>query len=554
MLKRCWQLCVYAWFIVGCGSEEVAPIDNQTFAQRCETPALPGPSPLRRLSRAEYNNTVYQLFADLDPIADHFVPDGEALGFTNQASAVSTSPLHVEQWLEASVTLAEKHVGQELAALSSCASSASQTCETDLSLWIGDFGLRVYRRPLEPVEVEEYADLFAQAAELDGDYQAKEGALAVIEAMLQSPQFLYRVEFGDEDVDGDGITTPTDWEMASRLSYLLWNTMPDVGLFEAAAQGELSTSAQIESHAQRMINTSRARAAIANFHRQWLDLDKVAHIATTGKDSEIYPDYDESILPLLQRETESFLDYAIYEQNMSIDEFFTAPFTMMNKPLADWYGVQGPSGSEFKRVELDPTRYAGILTQAGLLALHAKTNRSSPIHRGIFVREALLCQSPPAPPDNVPEPPEVDRTKTTREQFAEHSQNDTCAGCHQLFDPIGLGFEHFDGLGRYRENEWGLAIDARGEIVNGHDASGKFDGVVELGERLAGSEIVRDCMATQWFRFSYGRGETSDDACSQQVVRADFAESGFDIKELIVALTRTPAFRTMQVVAPGAER
>jgi hypothetical protein len=367
--------------------------------------------------------------------------------------------------------------------------------------------------------------------------------------MLQSPHFLYRVEFGMAEPTSGDVVALTSYEIASRLSYLLWNTMPDSTLFEAADADELRTPEQIEKQARRMLQTPRAREAVKNFHRQWLQLDDIEpRISASGKNPEIYPDYYAGLPMLWQRETESFIDYAVFEQGANIETLFTAPYTMMNSELADFYGVTGPTGLEFVRVDLDPTRYAGFLTHAGLLALLAKPDRSSPIHRGKFVREFLLCQPPPPPPDVVPEPPTVDDTKTTREQFTQHSADALCKGCHQLMDPIGFGFEHFDGIGRYRETEWaGLEIDAHGELIN-TDVDGPYNGVVELAARLASSEQVKECVATQWFRFAYGRGVTEADTCSMDGVQAAFAAADYDIKELIVALTLTDAFRYRHAV------
>jgi hypothetical protein len=374
------------------------------------------------------------------------------------------------------------------------------------------------------------------------------GIQLVVQSLLQSPHFLYRVEFGMADPSEGDVVELTHYEIASRLSYLLWNTMPDTILFAAADAGRLRDPAEIEAQARRMLDTPRAREAVRNFHRQWLHLDEIEPlIVASGKDPEIYPTYYDSLTWLWRSEAEAFIDHAIFEDDANVELLFTAPYTMMNKELADHYGIDGPPGVEFTRVDLDPSKYAGFLTQPGLLALFAKPDRSSPILRGKFVRETLLCQVPPPPPDNVPEPPAVDESQTTREQFAEHSENPVCAGCHQLMDPIGFGFEHFDGIGRYRDTEWGLEIDAAGELL-GTDVDGAFSGAVELAQVLASSDQVKACMASQWFRFGYGRFETEQDACAVNEIHAAFAESNYDIKELIVALTLTDAFRYRHAV------
>src|SRR5262249_43988715 len=201
----------------------------------------------------------------------------------------------------------------------------------------------------------------------------------------------------------------------------------------------------------------------------------------------------------------------------------------------------GPSGDTLQRVELNPARRLGILTQAGVLALTSKSNQTSPVQRGKFVREQLLCdQLPPPPPGVAAAPPPLDPTLTTRQRFAVHSQNPACAGCHQLMDPVGFGLENFDGVGKWRTAENGIAIDASGMVINSD--VGAFSGPTELAQKLATSDKVRGCAVTQWFRFGYGRGETADDRCSIRALNSQFAASGYNIRELLVALTQTDAF------------
>ncbi|MCA9538113.1 MAG: DUF1592 domain-containing protein [Myxococcales bacterium] len=526
--------------------------------QACSGPIQPGPAPLRRLTRVEYDNTVSQLLSDTSRPARAFPPDEEAGGFDNQAAAQSVSPLLAENYLNAAETLAARTAERRLPTLAGCpAPSDAATCEASVRVFIQSFGLRAWRRPLAADEIQECLDLFDQGAALgEGDFDARAGFELMLAAMLQSPHFLYRVEFGDGEQVPDAapdVTALTDYEIATRLSYFFWNTMPDEGLFEAAARGELHTAEQIEAQARRLLATPRAREAVKTFHRQWLGLDEIEHIKAFGKNPEIYPDYDETLLPLLQEEAERFIEHVIFDGEGTMSALFTAPYSMMNRRLAEWYGVSGPEGDDFEEVDLDPAIYSGFLSQAGLLALHSKPDRSSPIHRGLFVRKRLLCQIPPPPPDIVPEAPLVDETQTTRQQFAQHKTDPLCAGCHRMIDEIGFGFESFDGLGRYRETEWGLPIDDTGNMFETVDIDGPFDGVVGLGERLAGSEQVRDCVVRQWFRFGQGRVETVDDACTLATLRSTFEDSGRDIRELLVTLPQTDAFRYRRVVVPGGE-
>ncbi|WP_258183059.1 DUF1592 domain-containing protein [Enhygromyxa salina] len=511
----------------------------------------PGPAPIRRLTRVEYNNTVYQLFGDNSQPANAFPPDEEAGGFDNQADVLVVSPLLAENYLSAAENLAATHTPTLMQQLPNCQGGGvdEAACAVDAEAFVRNFGKLAFRRPLTEDEVQTYVNLFAKGTALDqAPYSPSMGVQLVVAALLQSTNFLYRVEFGMADPSGGEVVELSSYEIASRLSYLLWNTMPDAVLFAAADADLLRDPVEIEAQARRMLDTPRAREAVRNFHRQWLHLDEIEPvILASGKDSDIYPEFYDGLPYLWRSETEAFIDHLVFEEDANVEALFTAPYTMMNAELAKFYGIDGPAGVEFTRVELDPSKYAGFMTQPGLMALFAKPDRSSPIHRGKFVRETILCQVPPPPPDNVPEPPAVDESQTTREQFAEHAENPVCAGCHALMDPIGFGFEHFDGLGRYRATEWGLPVDAAGEL-KGTDVDGAFNGAVELAHLLASSDQVKDCVASQWFRFGYGRFETEEDACTVDEIHAAFAASNYDIKELIVALTLTDAFRYRHAV------
>jgi hypothetical protein len=515
----------------------------------------PGKSPLRRMTRLEYNNTVHDLLGDDTRPASGFVPEEEALGFTNQASALVVSPLLAEQYMQAAEDLAAVAAPGLLAKLPTCTNdSASGACKGEVAKVVEELGKRAFRRPVAADEVSEYVDLFTTGTGLgDSPKDPSVGIQLVVQAMLQGPDFLYRVEFGtNESVEGD-VVALSSWEMASRLSYLFWNTMPDPDLFAAAEANALTDPAEIEAQARRLLADPRARAGVTNFHDQWLGLAKIEDIASSGKDPVLFPDYDDTLLPLMREETERFFEQAIFEEDADVTSLFTAPWSMMNKPLADFYGVTGPKGDAFERVELDPERHAGFITQAGLLTLYSKPNRTSPVHRGKWVRQSLLCQIPPPPPDAVPPAPDVDPTKTTREQFSEHTSNELCRNCHRMLDPVGFGFENYDALGRYRDKENGKPVDASGEILETRDANGPFNGAIELAERLGGSNQVRDCVSRQWFRYGYGRAEQKADACSMAQIEEAFEKSGNDIKELLVALTQTHAFRYRHALVPGGE-
>ncbi len=509
-------------------------------------PPSPGPSYIRRVNRLEYNNTVHDLLGDTSAPADSFPAEEVSLGFDNNAQALSVSPVLAEQYLDAAESLATTAVNTNWASLVPCAPTTTGAAAIDAcgQAFIMSFGQRAYRRPPDADDVAALTAAFDAGKATD----LVTGIRLVIEAALQSPRFLYRVELGGAPPAGATVVKLDDWEMASRLSYLLWHSMPDDALFSAAAAGKLTAPADIEAQVQRMIADPKARGVAADFHAQWL---RVGEIAGVEKDPMIFPAFTPAIAQLMQQETTQFLDYVTWDGPGDLASILTAPFTFVNGPLAQYYGFSGVSGGAFVKTPLDGTHRAGVLGQGGLLSLLAKANQTSPVHRGKFVREQLLCmQLPPPPADLMIKPPELSSTLTTRQRFTQHSIDPACTPCHHLMDPIGLGFEDFDGAGAFRALENGQPIDDSGEVKDS-DVPGTFHGVGELASKLASSDQVRTCVATRWFRYGYGRGETSADACSLSAIQGQFAAGGFKIRDVIIALTRTDAFRYRTTTQPA---
>jgi len=403
---------------------------------------------------------------------------------------------------------------------------------------------KAYRRPLEPGEAQRISTLYDIGLAQRNDF--RDGLSLIIAGVLQSPHFLYRVEFG-RPAEADEAAVPlTSYEMASRLSFFLWNSMPDQALFDAAAEGALETPAQVEAQARRMVDDGRAVKSVTSFHRQWL---RTKNLLDVSKNSRLYPGWDAGLAEDLLAAQDAFVEHIVWGGG-SLADLYTAPYAFMNEKIADFYGVDGVTGPEMVQVELDPEKHAGLLTMGATMALNAHSNQSAPIKRGVFVREQLLCQPLPQPPDNVDNsPPEIDPEATTRERFAAHTSNDACRACHELIDPIGFGFEKFDAVGRYRETENGAPIDVSGSIVSSEDLDGDFEGAVELAHNLAQSAQVQRCFVTQWFRFGHGRSEKDVDVCSLEDLSARFEAAEFDVRELLVAMTQTDAF----LYRPAAE-
>ncbi|MCA9624470.1 MAG: DUF1592 domain-containing protein [Myxococcales bacterium] len=509
-------------------------------------------TPIRRLTRFEYNNTVRDLLGDTTAPASGLPPEEEVQGFNNQAAALTTSELLVEQYMRIAEEVSLRATADMPKLIGGCDYQTDASACADA--FIADFGKRAFRRPLTDAETSRLRGLYDWAVDDPDLGTFEDGIQLVIQEVLQSPSFLYRPELGGAlPVDGD-VVPLTGYEMATKLSYMLWNSMPDDILFEAAEKGELQTQAQLEAQARRMLKDGKAHDAILNFHRQWLQLN---HLDTLTKDPAVYPLYNDGLRPLWKDEIERFVEHVIFEDDGSLAALFSADYTFANQELATFYGddITGdlPTGDQFEKVSVDPSRRAGFLTMSAVMATHANLNQSSPVFRGKFVREQLMCDILPLPPNNlVITPPELDPEKTTREQFEEIGNNPDCASCHLMMNPIGFGFENYDAIGQWRDTQNGKTIDATGEIVAAaDDLVGEFDGAVDLGQKLAASSQVAECVTSQWFRFAYNRTVTKDDACNLDQLNEAFAASDFNIRELLVALTQTETFRFRHQVVPG---
>jgi hypothetical protein len=487
----------------------------------------------RRLTHSQYNNTVRDLLGDPSRPALRFPPEDFVDGFKNQLRNQGMPPLLVETYSTAAEKLANNafRAGDTNGLIPCKPTGAADAACRDR--FIRTFGLRAFRRPLEPAEIQRYAAAFAAQAAATGRFH--EGARIVVEAMLQSPKFLF--------VDGRN----SDYAIASRLAYFLWDTMPDAALLDAAAKGELRTEAGRERAARRMLNDPRSAQALDEFFSQWLRFDRVLHSA---KDRQRYPEFSPELAAAMVEETRLLLHHLVSTNGNFLD-LFTADYGFLHSDLATLYGVPAPTG-QFARVQFPAgTRRAGLLGHASFLASTAGPAETSPTSRGIFIREQLLCQHVPPPPPNVntnlPEASE-DKPLTRRARMAEHVESPACASCHKLMDPIGFGLEHFDALGKWRDKELLLIgrkrvempLETTGEIAGLTGAS--FADARQLGGILAASKICQDCVVRQVFRYAHGRPETDADDAAVARLTAGFRSSGFRLKELLLEVVRGPEF------------
>jgi hypothetical protein len=480
-----------------------------------------GVSPMRRLTRTQYDNTIKDLLGVDLQLSDDFSEDELAGVFAgNYFTPISES--QYTQYATAASHAAAKAV-ERLPQLLPCAAAADDACATQ---FIRQFGRRAYRRPLTDEEVGRFQALF-KTGKTDGGFTT--GITLVTEAMFESPNFLYLVE---------GPGPLTQHQLAARLSYFLWNAPPDAKLSGLADVGALRTPEDLRAEAKRLLTDPRAQTMMDDFHLRWLNL---RNLDILQKDATKFPDF-ETWHPLMREEITRFTSYVMGPQgDGKLETLLTAPFTFANAELGKLYDAKVTG--DWQKVDLDPTKRGGILTQSAFLATHGHEG-SAPIFRGIAVREQLFCVDLPPPPPNADAlfpPPSM--TKTTRERLQMHRAAPQCASCHEMMDTLGYAFESFDDIGRYRTTENGVAIDDSAKIVGTAEDDGEFKGPIELGKRLAKSKAVQQCVATQWFRYAMGRSETPLDQCTIDHVFTKFKDSDFRIPDLLLALVESDGFR-----------
>jgi Protein of unknown function (DUF1592)/Protein of unknown function (DUF1588)/Protein of unknown function (DUF1595)/Protein of unknown function (DUF1585)/Protein of unknown function (DUF1587) len=500
-----------------------------------------GVSPLRRLTRTELNNTLGELLKGIvQKPADLLVPDERIGPFESNAIAPITDLL-VQQHQEMAATLATAARAQ-MAQISPCdlVADAGTTCATR---FVTEFGLRAYRRPLDSTEIQNYVRLYTLGKTGDG---AANGFALVVQAMLQSPFFLYHHDVGATGVPQASTVAITPHELASRLSFFLWNSMPDAPLFAVAANGTLMQDGVIAAQVERMLADSKAAATIALFHSQWLQIDDLGN---AEKDAALFPLFSPDLADAMQQETAMFVDNVILKGDGLLKSLFTSNVSFPQGGLFSVYGINQPSGFTVgSPVMLPANQRSGLLTRAAFLTQHSHRDQTSPVHRGLIIRENLLCTEIPSPPVNAnTTPPPPTAITSTRQRFAQHESDLACSGCHTLMDPIGLGLENYDSIGMFRTKDGLGDVDPTGQINKADpDVAGAFTGALELSNKLAQSKQVSDCVASQWFRFSMGRMETTDDACSMQAIYDGFRTSSGNIRTLLGQIAKSAAFRNVR--------
>jgi hypothetical protein len=496
------------------------------------TDACPSPSPpgatLQRLDRFEYDNTVDDLFPN---VARPSVVLPAEVTSTDDTLVPSSQAIDAYHRLAHDYAVSITEGADALSELLGCDPADADACR---GAFLQRFLARAFRRPATAGELDEFEQVFFDGERLGEGFAS--GVRAVIEVALQSPEFLYRIEHGEPAEDRDaGWARPTAYEMASRLSYTYLGAPPDGPLLEAAAHDELRSEEQLAEQAVRLLADPRARRLVPYF------FERLNLLPSTfpSVDATRFPRFTSSIAALLPQETTRFVNDVVFDGPGDLTTLLTAPYSFMNEELASYYGLGNISGNDFQRVDLDPSRGGGLLVQGSFLTRHPR-----PVARGIRVLTSLLCEEVLPPPADVPAslPPPSSEPQTMRDRLLQHSAEPRCAACHQMIDPFGFAFGHFDEVGVYMELENGLPIDTSADITVS-DVAGHSADLPELLNKLAESAQVKRCLAKRWMTFGLNRELTQADACSRQQVETAFIESDGSLQELFIALASTDAFR-----------
>lgn len=511
----------------GCGSDpEIGGEDPNAVALTA------GPMPLRRLNSREYDNTVQDLlYVDMQPSRDfQFAADlyGE---FTYPALSGTISTLEVRKYQDAAQALASE---ADLNRLKPC----NTTDENCAAQFIETFGTRAYRRPLSTDEQSQLLGFYRATRAQPLNLGFDDSLRVVIEAMLQSPAFLYRWELGAEVAQlNNNLIRLNGYEVASRLSYFIWRSMPDSALLQAAAANHLSTKAEVEAQARRMLNSAKSREPVASFFEYWLTYSDLMNIE---KDITAYPNFNRDLKQAMLAESRMFVENIIFDGDGRFRSLFTRSESFINSGLGDIYDAN-VVGEQLQAMSLNSTERSGLLTMAAFLADKGGADGSNPALRGSTLYRKMLCKPLPPPPNVIPalDPPSAGGT--TRDRFETHTGNPCASACHALFDPIGFAFENYDGIGQFRNLDNGIRVDASSTLVL-DGAAQSFDGAVALSDILADSSEVKACFARQWLRYALDRNEygEADEPSVDQIAEA-FVTSG-DIKELIIDITTSHSF------------
>jgi len=520
-----------------------APLPTEMLSPltMCSTP---GPRQVRRLTSQQYRNTLVAVFGGDATVPDAPVlRDPTTLGYTIDADDSVIQDIDADALMGHAENVAKwATANNKLGPFTNGCTNNDRNCQDQ---FIRNLGQRISREPIDQARVDKYRGLF------DGAASFQVGAESVVIAMVQSPYLLYRRELGPTNRTTDSYQL-SQFEVASELAYFLTNSPPDDTLLQAAKDNQLGSRDGIDSQAERLLATDKAKQVFGTFVRGWTDVDRLLIKAKSG-DVELTPELRNDML----KETELLFDDVLKNEG-TIAELFSAPYTFLNKRLSDFYKIQGASGDNFEKVDItDGRRVPGLIGQGSYLSAHALADNSSPVQRAFVVRERFLCNDLPEVPTNLDTnlKPQV-AGATSRERYAAHSSQEPCHSCHKLMDPIGFTFEHYDGFGVRREMEAGKPVDSSGGVplMNGRSLASPevtypLSGVDELADYLSQIEDVRACMINNLAYYSYGianqaKWPSDEKVCTDNFIRQEARDAGNTLKSALMAVMHAPTFTT----------
>lgn len=501
----------------------------------------PGRVPSHRLNRREYENTVRDLTGvQTLNVAGRFPEDPVILSFDNNASSLTLTPTTAEAYLQVAEEISAELFLKNRSRVVSC-TPTSTTAAACARTSVTQFGKLAFRRPLSTAEVDQLMKIFTAVRALSPNQGVvesfDEGMKAAVTAMLISPQFLYRTVVTANNKNPQAIDSLDAYELATRLSYFLWSTMPDATLMQLADSGQLLQDAVLDEQINRMLRDPKARALVSGFGTYWVHLNQLKNSTPS---TTVYPLFSESMRASMQKETELFIEEVLL-RDRSLYDFVEADYSFVDQRLAGLYGLNGVTSTTHQRVSLAGTGRQGILTQASILTLTANPSESNIVRRGMYVLENILCSAPPSPPPGVDVTlPPLMGTQTPRERMEAHRRQPTCASCHNVMDPLGFSLENYDGIGQFRSQYSNqLPVDASGQLPDGST----FTNATEMIQIIRQSPSYPTCASEKLLTYALGRGLSAEEKCTvekmgQMVVRRDTKFS-----DLVKAVVKSDHFR-----------
>lgn len=506
-------------------------------------PELPGFSVIRRLNRDEYQNTTRDLLGSELDVTGGFPADDLGGEFATVGTSLSLSPLYVMAYERAAHDLVSELFDRTDAKRDEILSCDVEAFETEVCAKeiVGTFARRAFRRPLFDGELDGLLGPYNKAIEVDAT--KTEGLRHSLAAVLLSPHFLFKVE-ADEVPDTGAVRALNSHEIATRLSYALWATMPDEALFARADAGDLVTDDSIEEEIERMLNDERADGFLEGFFAHWL---KFNHLEDHEVEPTAFPDYDPELAVSMKEEARLFFSEFL-SSDRPASELLSANFTFVDDLLAAHYGLPGPGSDAFVRVETVGSTRGGLLTLGALLMTTSFSSRTSVVVRGAYVFDHLLCGEIPPPPPGVEGLAFDTEGLTQRERLDLHRQDPSCSSCHNIMDPLGFGLENYDAVGAYRELDGTLPVDASGELPDGQS----FSGAIELGQVLADDPRFPECVTQKFMTYALGRVFSTKDDWRKFLTQELRPKDG-SLRTILREVLLSDAFRTRQAGSGAAE-